>query len=60
MTRASGSDNPIQLRVNELVAALRSEVDKVEQLSEALSSRDVIGQGKRMLMDEFTIGAAAA
>lgn len=60
MTGLSGSDDPTQLRVNELVAALRSEVDKIEQLGAALSSRDAIGQAKGMLMERFTIDAAAA
>ncbi|MEG9250068.1 ANTAR domain-containing protein [Arthrobacter sp. Soc17.1.1.1] len=54
----SGPDryvDPIGQRIDNLVAALRREVDKVEQLGEALTSRDVIGQAKGILMERFEI-----
>lgn len=50
----------IQRRLDQLVLALRREADKVEQLGEALSSRDAIGQAKGILMERFGIGADEA
>lgn len=47
--------DPVGRRVDDLVAALRQEVDKVEQLGEALASRDVIGQAKGILMERFEV-----
>lgn len=43
--------------MNELIASLREQTQKVEQLQEALLSRDVIGQAKGILMERLKISA---
>lgn len=58
-TGANDSD-PIQRHIDDLVLSLRAEVTKVEQLGEALRSRDVIGQAKGILMERFKIDEGQA
>lgn len=49
--------DPVQRSMNELIASLREQTQKVEQLQEALLSRDVISQAKGILMERLKISA---
>jgi len=59
---ASDSDggDPVQRSMNELIVSLREQTQKVEQLQEALASRDVISQAKGILMERLRINAGGA
>lgn len=49
--------DPVQRSMNELIVSLREQTQKVEQLQEALLSRDVISQAKGILMERLKISA---
>ncbi|MHA7146826.1 ANTAR domain-containing protein [Arthrobacter sp. TmT3-37] len=60
--KASDPDggDPVQRSMDELIASLREQTQKVEQLQEALASRDLISQAKGILMGRLKISADEA
>ena len=60
--KASDPDggDPVQRSMDELIASLREQTQKAEQLQEALASRDLISQAKGILMGRLKISADEA
>lgn len=52
--------DPVQRSVSELIASLHEQSQTIEQLQEALASRDVISQAKGILMERLKITSDAA